>query len=109
MAGRYARAQHHRSRETNSSQSSANRAHKTQQTGRSSTTTTAASRVAASAMEYYYAIVATVSGLSMVLYWNTLGADFAYDDRFLMRSFGIVDSVLFEAERYQNKGVLTDD
>ncbi|GIX93426.1 hypothetical protein CDAR_475961 [Caerostris darwini] len=101
MAGRYARAQHHRSRETNSSQSSANRAHKTQQTGRSSTTT-AASRVAASAMEYYYAIVATVSGLSMVLYWNTLGADFAYDDRFLKRCFGIVDSVLCEAERYQN-------
>lgn len=33
------------------------------------------------AMEYYYAIVATVSGLSMVLYWNTLQADFAYDDR----------------------------
>ncbi|KAG8187127.1 hypothetical protein JTE90_004873 [Oedothorax gibbosus] len=33
------------------------------------------------AMEYYYAIVATVSGLSMLLYWNTLVADFAYDDR----------------------------
>lgn len=36
---------------------------------------------AVAVMEYYYAIVATVSGLSMVLYWNTLVADFAYDDR----------------------------
>ncbi|KAF8773539.1 Protein O-mannosyl-transferase TMTC2 like protein [Argiope bruennichi] len=75
MAGRNARALNHRSRETGSSLSSANRSHRLQ-TGRS--TTTAAAVVPA--MEYYYAIIATVSGLSMVLYWNTLGADFAYDD-----------------------------
>ncbi|CAL1270183.1 unnamed protein product [Larinioides sclopetarius] len=75
MAGRSARAPYHRSRETSSSLSSANRSHKLQ-TGRSTTTAV----VAVPAMEYYYAIVATVSGLSMVLYWNTLGADFAYDD-----------------------------
>lgn len=77
MAGRSARAPYHRSRETSSSLSSANRSHKLQ-TGRSTTTAAVA---AVPAMEYYYAIVATVSGLSMVLYWNTLGADFAYDDR----------------------------
>ncbi|GFS97668.1 hypothetical protein NPIL_476051 [Nephila pilipes] len=75
MAGRNARALSHRSREASSSQSSGNRAHKLQ-SARSTTTT----KAAAPTMEYYYAIVATVTGLSMVLYWNTLGADFAYDD-----------------------------
>ncbi|GFY51645.1 uncharacterized protein TNIN_128351 [Trichonephila inaurata madagascariensis] len=76
MAGRYARAQSHRGRETSSSQSSGNRAHKFH-SARGITT----AKVAPPNMEYYYAIVATVTGLSMVLYWNTLGADFAYDDR----------------------------
>ena len=31
------------------------------------------------AMEYCYALV--TAGVSLVLYYNTLGADFAYDDR----------------------------
>lgn len=29
----------------------------------------------------YYGAVALVSGWACLLYWNTLGADFAYDDR----------------------------
>ncbi|XP_042895436.1 protein O-mannosyl-transferase TMTC2 isoform X2 [Parasteatoda tepidariorum] len=73
MAGRSARAPSHRGGGCRETCTAGIRSHKLIRSS---------NNMGAQSMEYYYHyfIVATVSGLSLVLYWNTLGADFAYDD-----------------------------
>lgn len=71
MAVRFARASMHRRAELAPCYSQKLPA------GRSSNANITTASVAA--MEYCYALV--TAGVSLVLYYNTLGADFAYDDR----------------------------